>query len=557
MEQTHKLNTGNPEAISYTTGELSITILGGIRLEGLDRMRVTLKIEVSDRKFKHYLNNPDIADLAIRHSLDLYNDIQVEKLIRKTAERLEIGSSQITKAIADITNQLEEYRLQRIEEQRSNQKPKPKQLTETETIEAKLFLQASGLLQRTSEAIANTGLTGEEINSLLMYIIFTSRKRETPLHIISLGSSGTGKTYLQERVSELIPVEDKLEITILSENAFYYFGQHELKNKLILIEDLDGAENVLYPLRELKSKSRITKTVTIKDTKGQTKTIHLTVEGPVCIAGCTTHESLYEDNANRSFLIYLDESKEQDERIMQRQRLISAGKINTEEEQKIKKLLQNCQRLLQPITVKNPFAEYLKIPEEVFKPRRTNNHYLQFVEAITFYHQYQREQKADETSGEIYIETTLQDIESANSLMKPILLRKSDELTGACRSYLEKVKAYLEYENKKTFKNSDIRKALKINVSNQKRYTLILTDGFYIKKVKDNKAKGHEYEITSYEEFKQLQTRISGALDESLASLKKIFTDKERFTGSEVVQTKNEPLKKKRAKKLQEQSTVI
>lgn len=187
MEQNHKINTANPEAISYNTGELSIIILGGIRLEGLDRMRVTLKLEVSDRKFKHYLNNPDIADLAIRHSLDLYNDIQVEKLIRKTAERLEIGSSQITKAIADITNQLEEYRLQRIEEQRNNQKPKPKQLTETEIIEAKLFLQASGLLQRTGEAIANTGLTGEEVNSLLMYLIFTSRKRETPLHIISLG----------------------------------------------------------------------------------------------------------------------------------------------------------------------------------------------------------------------------------------------------------------------------------------------------------------------------------------------------------------------------------
>ena len=574
MSENNKLNTANSEAISYNTGELSITILGGIRLEGLDRLRVTLKIEVSDRKFKHYLNNPDIADLAIRHSLDLYNDIQVEKLIRKTAERLEVGSSAITKAIADITNQLEEYRLQRIEEQRNNQKPKPKQLTETEIIEAKLFLQTSGLLQRTNEAIGNTGLIGEETNRLLMHIIFTSRKRENPLHIISLGSSGTGKTYLQEKVSELIPEEDKLEITILSENAFYYFGQHELKNKLILIEDLDGAENVLYPLRELKSKSKITKTVTIKDTKGQTKTISITVEGPICVAGCTTKENIYEDNANRSFLIYLDESKEQDERIMQRQRLISAGKINTEEEQKIKKLLQNSQRLLQPITVKNPYAEYLKIPEEVFKPRRTNNHYLQFIEAITFYHQYQREQKVEvsrangnpdsdsvsgqiETSGEIYIETTLEDIESANNLMKPILLRKSDELTGACRSYLEKVKAYIEYENKKTFKNSDIRKALKINASNQKRYTLTLTEGFYIKRVKENKAKGYEYEITSYEEFKQLQNRISNALDEGLENLKKIFTDKERFSGSEVVQTINEPLKKKKAKKLQEQSAMI
>ena len=40
--------------------------------------------------------------------------------------------------------------------------------------------------------------------------------REQPLHIISLGSSGTGKTYLQEKISQLIPEEQKLEITTLS-----------------------------------------------------------------------------------------------------------------------------------------------------------------------------------------------------------------------------------------------------------------------------------------------------------------------------------------------------
>ena len=54
-------------------------------------------------------------------------------------------------------------------------------------------------------------MIGEENNRLLMYLIFTSRKRETPLHVISLGSSGIGKTHLQEKVSALIPEEDKME----------------------------------------------------------------------------------------------------------------------------------------------------------------------------------------------------------------------------------------------------------------------------------------------------------------------------------------------------------
>ena len=64
-----------------------------------------------------------------------------------------------------------------------------------------------------------------------------------------------------------------------------------MRNKLILIEDLDGADQVLYPLREIKSKKRITKTVVIKNTKGETRTITLKVEGPVCVADCTTKES--------------------------------------------------------------------------------------------------------------------------------------------------------------------------------------------------------------------------------------------------------------------------
>ena len=171
--------------------------------------------------------------------------------------------------------------------------------------------------------------------------------------------------------------------------------------------------------------------------------MHLVVEGPVSVAGCTTKEQIYEDNANRSFLIYLDESEAQDQRIMDYQRAHSAGKIDTAAQDRAVKQLQNVQRLLEPIKVVNPYAELLQIPKEVFKPRRTNNHYLQFIEVITFYHQGQRPILFDEETGEAYIETTLEDIAQANGLLKPILLRKSDNLTGACRNHFERLKNHL------------------------------------------------------------------------------------------------------------------
>lgn len=488
-----KLYTGHADAMTYETEELRFTVLGGIRLDGLDRLRVTLKTEVTERKFKHYLNNPELAALAIRHNLDLYNDVQVEKLVRKTAERLEIGTTHIAKAVADITNQLEQYRLEQIEAQQKTQaeKKQKKILTAEERAAAETFLTAPNLMQRTQQALAASGIIGEAENALRMLVIFTTRKREHPLHIISLGASGTGKTYLQEKVSELIPEEDKIEITTLSDNAFYYFERNELSNKLVLIEDYDGVLSVLYPIRELKSKQKITKTVTIKDPRGNTRTIHLTVEGPECVAGCTTKESIYEDNANRSFLIFLDESPEQDEAIMQYQRRRSAGRVNTDEERAVKQLMQNCQRILEPVTVINPYAEMLKLPSEVLKPRRTNAHYLQFIEAVTFYHQYQREQKADEATGEVYIETTPEDIAEANKLVKEILLRKSDDITGACRNYFELLKQRLQQEQQTTFTNKEIRSWLRIPLSTVKRHNLELVNCGYVKLAENKKQKDY------------------------------------------------------------------
>ena len=498
---TTNLDPSNPDHITYNYPPLNVAILGGIRLEGLDRMRVTLKIKVEH--------------LSLRHNLDLYNDTQVEKLIRKVAEKLEVGTSVTASALMDLTDLLEQYRLDELERQNTKQ-DKRKLLSQDDIKAAKQYLSAPNLMERTKEDIGKAGVIGEGDNRLLMYLIFTSRKRSNPLHVISLGSSGIGKTHLQEKVSALIPDEDKLEITTLSGQAFYYFGQQELCHKLIVIEDLDGALEVLYPLRELKSKKKITKRVVIKNTKGETRTVNLTVEGPVCISGCTTKESIYEDNANRSFLIYIDESKEQDKKIMNYQRKLSAGKVDIGGELKIIEQFQNMQRILQPITVRNPYAEKLLIPEEVFKPRRSNAHYLAFIEAVTFYNQYQREKRYDKETGEEYIETTIEDIEAANQLMKDILLRKSDDLNGATRNYFERLKAYLSKEGKQEFSNRQVRLALRIKGTTLRRYHHQLLDVGMINVKNGKQSTGFQYEIISPKEYEELKASIATVLDDVL-----------------------------------------
>jgi predicted transcriptional regulator len=510
------LDTNNPYNYKYETKSLEIHILGGIKTNKLESLRVTLSIQ----KLK--------AHNILRQSIDLYNDNMVEKLVRKCAERLEVGTSVVRKDLQELTRELENHRFLLLSKQGQENKLVIKQLTIKEEKEAIKFLQAKNLLEKTNDLIGKSGVIGEIDNRLLMYLIFTSRKTNNPLHCISLGSSGVGKTHLQSKVSELIPEEDKIEITVLSANAFYYFNRTELQHKLILIEDLDGAESVLYPLRELQSKKRITKTVVHKDRKGTTKTIHLTVEGPISVAGCTTQESIYEDNSNRSFLLYIDESQEQDIRIMNYQRRASAGKLNEQDEINAVALLQNVQRILKPIKVINPFAEYLELPQSVFKPRRTNSHYLQFIEAITFYKQHQREKQYDTETGEEYIETTIEDIQEANELITEVLLRKSDTITGATRNHLESLKNYLKVNSQTTFTNAEIRKNLRIKETTLRRYNKQLLAEDYIRRIKKAKTKSYCFEVVNIDEYKQLKEQINKALQNCITQIELAISPQSR-----------------------------
>jgi DNA primase len=511
-----RLNTSNPELLIYDGGVLLITVLGGIKVAGLDRLRVTLKIEHKQKQL-----------LPLRHHLDLYNHSHTQGLISQVSASYDMSQQVVMAVIAQLTGALEGYRVQRMESLQPNPAAKP-ELSPVQREAAINYLKAPDLLKRTSQDVGRSGLVGEEVNRMIAYLVYSSRKQHTPLHIMFLGSSGSGKTYLQERVSDLIPAGDKIEITQVTENAFYYFKQDELRHKLLLIEDLDGAETSLYPLRELQSKKRITKTVTLKDNKGNLKTVTVTVDGPVSVSGCTTREKLYEDNANRCLLLYVDASKEQDRRIMEYQTRQSAGMVNYSEEQGIKQLFRNVQQVLQPVRVVNPYAGYIQLPEQIFKPRRTMTLLLSFIETVTFYHQYQREVKRD-TNGQPYIETTSDDIAAAFELLKEVMFSKGDELAKATRNFLELLKALLKAEGKASFTAKEIREILRINPGNLKRYLSELERYGYLKG-SGNRYRHYEYTIINVQEYEMLKSSI----DKHLQGI--LDTINQQMSGSVVVQ---------------------
>lgn len=542
------LNTTDPNHFVYENALLRVEVLGGIKVEGLDRMRATLKAAL-----------PDSPRPPIRHNLDLYNDNQTEKFIRKTAERLEIGTSVIAAVLSELTEGLEKYRLEQLQELRPREKA-PRLLSEEECTSAKAYLQKAGLMERTGEDLAQSGIIGEWGNALILYLAMSSRKCPDPLSVICLAQSGTGKSYLMESVAACFPEDDLLENTQFTENSFYYFRREEIRGKVFLIEDLDGAQAVLYPIRELQSKKRISKTVTVKDKTGQLRTVSLIVEGPVSVVGCTTKETIYEDNANRSILIYLDGSKEQDQNILDYQKKLKAGLIDKHSERAVREALQNTQCLLEPVKVINPYALLIDLPKEVFKPRRTMGLLLSFIEAITYYHQWQRDKQYDPDTGEEYIETTPEDIAWAFKLLRETLFRKSDELSGACRSFLETLQELVKPFEDGKFYASTIRQHIRIHPRTLQRYLKELTEYNYLHITGGNKHKsGYQYELNPGAGQQDLQHTIDKQIAHIMDQVEKACatrstpvrkrTTKPRVSHSTTLKTKEKAVGRQATKK--------
>jgi hypothetical protein len=278
------------------------------------------------------------------------------------------------------------------------------------------------------------------------------------------------------------------------------------------------------------------------------KTITLKVEGPISLAGTTTKERLYEDNANRSLLVYIDNSPGHRELIMEYQRKLSAGKVNDKEENELKEFFKDMQSVLKPVKVRNPYAEYLKLPEYVFKPLRTNSHYLAVIETITFYHQYQRELKTDRATGEHFIETTLEDIEWANKLLKEVLLAKADELNQTERSFFESLKKWLAANKKSSFYAKEIREVFRMHPSRIKRYLYSLSTYNFIRITGGNRFKsGFEYEVIATDEYKNLENAVNTVLDTVLEEIKQKTSGS---GGLQVAHGQNRPLNGKEISKI-------
>jgi DNA primase len=509
VTETNKLNTSNPYKLIFATNTAIYFIKGGVD-KVMNKLTVTIEIEN-----QHLQNNINKR----RFKLDLYDNKQIEKVVQEASELLQLTKSNLEKDIHELTEQLDNYREKEMQSTTTEEQAEPSVyiLTPQEKNEALQLAKDKNLIKTITEKLTQTGIIGEDENKTFLFVVGASHIQENPLNALIQGSSGSGKTNLLKGIFKIMPEESKKIYSRCSEKMLYNVPKYYFKNKLICFEDVDGlGEEAEYAWRELVSNGELISGVSYKDEKGNIGIKELTVYGPITSIACTTKGAIYADNMSRLFLIAIDESKEQTQKINEYQAKEASGQINKQEQQQAIKQLQNYIRILAPYQVHNPHATKLKLPEGIRDERRLYRLYLYFIDMITVLHQYQRNKTPQ---GKLI--ATKQDCQIAKDLMFECIMLKMDELDGSLRQFFERLKDYIKTKDndKYSFTQREIRTALNVSKTHLFRFITELKQMEYLQENQYNGNQGNTYQIRYWDDYKKVKEEVKEFMQNQINQL--------------------------------------
>ena len=426
--------------------------IGGLeKNNGLESLKITLRLTCEG--------------LMHVDSLDLYRDGERRRFIERAAEETLLDKDLLKRDLGKLLLALEQSQEARLNGPRE-QAPSAGLSAHDEAAALEL-LRAPDLLKRIAAAYDEAGIVGEETNLLAAYLACASRKLKKPLAVIIQSTSAAGKSTLMDAVLSFFPGEEQVKYSAMTGQSLYYLGEGNLKHKILAIVEEEGAEKAGYALKLLQSEGELTIASTGKDPhSGRMETQEYHVEGPVAILFTTTAIDIDEELMNRCLVLTVDESREQTERIhhLQREARTIEGILAAERRRDILHVMQNAQRLIQPMLIANPFARHLTFTSGRTRTRRDHEKYLTLIDTIALLHQYQREpithlvkSEAGLASREVaMLPVTLDDIETANRIAPEVLGRGLDELSPQTRQLLEHIKALV----RKTIKTASVEQKL-------------------------------------------------------------------------------------------------
>jgi DNA primase catalytic core len=405
------------------------------QVKGIQRGDTQLKATI---KVSEDISNSKPFELT---TIDLYSSRSRHWFAKLCADLFAEPEALVKEDLAKLLHLVEEWRPEKKEQQQTEISKDDQQL-------ALSFLQSDDIFGELLADFDTLGVTGEEINKLVGYLAATSRKLADPLSALIQSRSAAGKSTLQDAILSLVPDEDYIKYTRVTDQALFYKEEDSLVNKILAIEEAEGMGGAAYSIRNIQSAKKITVAATGKDANGRMHTEEYTVRGPVCVMITTTATEIDQETASRFLFLTIDESASMTEAIhrMQREAETLEGLIREKKQDTVTRKHHAVQRMLKNLAVVNPYSKYLSYPSHSLRARRDHKKYLGLIRAVAFLHQYQREIKTIEVDGKPvqYIEVSLDDIDTANRLANVVLGQSMDELAKPSRTLLSLIHAMVQ-----------------------------------------------------------------------------------------------------------------
>jgi hypothetical protein len=367
---------------------------------------------------------------------------------------------------------------------------------------AMAWLKSPDLMEELAADLETIGIVGEKNLALTMYLIGTSRLLDWPLSGTVKASSSSGKSYVTENVTSLMPEECVITATNITAQAPFYMQAGSLQHKFVVVGERlhsggnDGdTANATLPLRELMSRGRIDKLVTVQSPEGGMITRHIVQEGPIAYLDTTTQQQIFEEDATRMLPLATDESVEQTKDIMQMQAKKAkwAGPSPADQEA-VRQKHRTAQRLLRIRSIKIPFTDKLVLSTTSLVARRAFPQLLGVIEAVALLRQFLKKEHDDG-----HIVATVEDYRIAYGLMRPILQRTFAPVGERAISLMATISTQ-DLVPRQSFTRADCQKWTGLSATEIRNRLIILVEAGLIEILSGNRGSKYSYCVTGARE---------------------------------------------------------
>lgn len=383
----------------FTIGDLEYR-LGGVKPLFVTSLRVNIRAGNGERSYYD--------------SLDVYTARSRNGFAQALQRSLGAEPARVERDLVRILEHLEQERdaaLLKPERERAVK------MSEGEKEAGLELLRSPDLFERIVEDLSALGYVGEDLNKQLLYLCASSRKLEDPMSVLILSQSASGKSFLVDCVKRLMPEEEVVAVTSLSDQALNYID--DLTHKFLILGEAVHGDIIEHQIREMLSGKELSRLVTVKDAESGKMQSRIK-RTPVIVSSVmgSTSYRVNAENASRCFVINADESREQTGRIHESQRKKYSLEKLRHGEEAVKRIVvrhQAAQRLLRKKNIVNDFAPYLDFPTGLMRLRRDHDRFLDLIACVCFLRQYQ---KREEYEGDVgFIRCDLTDYRTAFTLM--------------------------------------------------------------------------------------------------------------------------------------------